>query len=137
MAIAIAAHMQRNNLQTRVVLLVESGLRVVVPVRASLFVLALRRERDLVGRLDELHAETFADVPCDVAVETFRCVSNLVCFDRSIVSTYSQAPGLFEGKAIAIQPPPGSVAVSRRGGVAQFMTAVLGSYVPRPWPMTK
>lgn len=115
--------------QTRVMLLPERVLVVRVPVVARLRELAGGRVLDLVGRFDELHAQTFADVPCDVAVET-RTVM-LVCvrdyMEAMSGKTYSQAPGLFEGNAIAIQPPPGRVAVSRRGGVSQFKTALLGS----------
>jgi len=57
------------SLQAGVDLLPESVLVVRVPVGASLVKLARRRHDDLLGRLDELHAETLADVPCDVAVE--------------------------------------------------------------------
>lgn len=56
-------------LQPRIVLLVESVLRVVVPVRAGALVLLGGRVGDLVGHLEELHAETLADVPRDVAVQ--------------------------------------------------------------------
>lgn len=115
--------------QARVMLLPECVLVVRVPVVARLRELAGGRVLDLVGRFDELHAQAFADVPCDVAVET-RTVM-LVCvrdyMEAMSGKTYSQAPGLFEGNAIAIQPPPGRVAVSRRGGVSQFKTALLGS----------
>jgi hypothetical protein len=58
--------------QAGVMLLPERVLVVRVPVVASLRELAGGRVLDLVGRLDELHAETFADVPCDVTVETRR-----------------------------------------------------------------
>jgi hypothetical protein len=51
-------------------LLPESVLVVRVPVVASLRELAGGRVLNLVGRLDELHAQAFADVPCDVAVKT-------------------------------------------------------------------
>jgi hypothetical protein len=56
--------------QARVMLLPEGVLVVRVPVVARVRELAGGRVLDLVGRLDELHAQTFADVPCDVAVET-------------------------------------------------------------------
>ena len=57
------------SLQARVDLLPERVLVVRVPVGASLIELARRRHDNLLGRLDELHAETLANVPCDVAVE--------------------------------------------------------------------
>ena len=57
-------------LQARVMLLPESVLVVRVPVVARLRELAGGRVLDLVGRFDELHAQAFADVPCDVAVQT-------------------------------------------------------------------
>jgi hypothetical protein len=62
--------MRYTLLQARVVLFPESVLVVRVPVIARLRELAGRRILDLVERLDELHAQTSADVPCDVAVET-------------------------------------------------------------------
>lgn len=60
---------KRLELQARIVLLVESVLRVVVPVRARALVLLGGRVGDLVGHLEELHAEALADVPRDVAVQ--------------------------------------------------------------------
>jgi hypothetical protein len=57
------------SLQAGVDLLPECVLVVRVPVGASLIELARRRHDDLLRRLDELHAETLTDVPCDVAVE--------------------------------------------------------------------
>jgi hypothetical protein len=63
-------HMRYTLLQARVVLLPESVLVVRVPVVARLRELAGRRVLDLVGRFDELHTQTSADVPCDVTVET-------------------------------------------------------------------
>jgi hypothetical protein len=116
-------------LQARIMLLPERVLVVRVPVVARLREFAGGRVLDLIGRLDELHAQTAADVPCDVAVETRN--DRISVWSKvdgvDIRQTYSQAPGLFEGNAIAIQPPPGRVAVSRRGGVSQFRTAVLAS----------
>ena len=121
--------MRYTLLQARVVLFPESVLVVRVPVIARLRELAGRGVLDLVGRLEELHAQTAADVPCDMAVETRsdRISMRPKSDEGNVGETYSQAPGLFDGNAIAIQPPPGRVAVSRRGGVSQFKTAVLAS----------
>lgn len=68
-----------ESLQTRVMLLVVSSLLVSLPVGTSLVVLAPGWVLDLIGRFHELHAEALADVPCDVAVESFfQCVSGVI-----------------------------------------------------------
>lgn len=121
--------MALRNLQSRVVNTVGVArlvrrVRLVVVARFGEIVLV--REHDLIRLLDVLHAESFTNVPCNVAVLfrqfwSVRCVYNVL--GALHLLTISHAPGLFELNAIASQPPAGRVAVSLRTGLFQFRFA--------------